>query len=890
MRDSLISEVTQVRSEYTSARLICSNLKHRISGTHYLRHSGYIPPETDVVYHNGAMETLAVRDADVRYLDRVPRETALEHMDLICRARSGDRAAAAELDRRMTATYQKISSRFASQTLLENEYVLPYTSMQPASEEVASHKGAVLLDLSRRGFATADFSILTAGAHNLDEPELAACVRGCLGNLEILSGRRLGDSRDPLLVAVRSAVPEYIPGFMPTYLNAGLTPDVLPGLPERYGEEAAVRIRLNSRKTLLEALDPEAFAGMEAEIRPGLTRAQNEALASRMEDLIARRDRSILNDAFAQVLFFVKRAYAFYIDHLGVLRNFMLRQTHYPAVILQRMVCSVIDNESYAGVLYSRHPQRGQGVFLQFARAIYGEDLMTGRMLPEERHFLARDQACKEFPAVYHFWNRLAQLEHLFRGPVMVEFTGVHGTFTILQVDAAELSGAGMLTAVMDMYREKRIAAGRVLELIRPYHIRQLESDVIDPRSLHDLTPFARGTAVLPQSDVTGRLYFSVDQAEHAREGRGSANVVLAKARFTPKDAIDMQKVSGICSLSPAAIHVVTTAQNLGIPALLNLEESGVQLDSPGRRLLGRDNTEIREGDWITISSRHRTLYAGRAVYAPARLLRLMAGEAVELDNADRPRFERLASDYREYRQILESTDVTRFGSLQDLGHAIRYGLLRDNEPRAKEFVNRCFDWRSKKFVSSLLEGTLGSHLVNRTAFACLTADRRARLLRAVAVRCMERGLSGYQAGAFLIGSLVEPEFPTVFWERFNPGEIAFLLNEWVLYQKYLLVLDKVGESQISRARNYILSRGLETLTIPKSDAVSFLTLKLSRIDLHEVRRHLPEGGDLQTAEFLDVLRKPFGVLFDYSDPVSMERLHYICAQEKIPLPDPNEC
>ena len=48
-----------------------------------------------------------------------------------------------------------------------------------------------------------------------------------------------------------------------------------------------------------------------------------------------------------------------------------------------------------------------------------------------------------------------------------------------------------------------------------------------------------------------------------------------------------MQKVSAICSLSPAAIHVVTAAQNLGIPALLNLEEEGARLD-PGESMPGQ--------------------------------------------------------------------------------------------------------------------------------------------------------------------------------------------------------------------------------------------------------------------------------------------------------------
>ena len=84
---------------------------------------------------------------------------------------------------------------------------------------------------------------------------------------------------------------------------------------------------------------------------------------------------------------------------------------------------------------------------------------MTGRLQPEERHFMSREDARRDFPAVYHVWDRLAQLETIFDGPVMVEFTGVHGTFTTLQVNAAELTGTGMLTAVMDMYRSGAITA-----------------------------------------------------------------------------------------------------------------------------------------------------------------------------------------------------------------------------------------------------------------------------------------------------------------------------------------------------------------------------------------------------------------------------------------------
>lgn len=884
-----IRDVAEARSEYVSARLIGENIEHRLAGTALRRRPGYVPPEVDYTLDDGTCLTISVRDSDVRHLDRVPRSTALEHVGLIHRARRQDPAAAAELDDRTEATFRAISARFAGQTLTENEYVIPYTSGRGFTEAEISHKGSILLDLFQKGYATADFNILSSGAFQLPSEGLARCLCDAIRNLEILSGRKLGDPDNPLLIAMRSAVPDYVPGFMPTYLNVGLTPTVLPGLPARYGPDGAARIRLSSRKTLLEALDPDAFALVEGDLRAGLSRAENDALALRLEALIARRAPELLTDAAAQVRFFLDKAYRYYSDHLDVLRNFMRRGTRYPAVIIQRMVCSVIDERSYAGILYSRHSRLGTGVFLQYATAVFGEDLMTGRLTPQERHFAARDDARLEFPAVYHFWDRLFQLEDIFRGPVMVEFTAVHGTFTILQVNAAELSGSGMLTAVMDMHRAGGITAERVRELIKPYHVRQIESDAIDPRSIETLDPFGRGVAVLPRSAVTGRLSFSADRSRPGPGRREQTDVILAKERFTPQDAVDMQNVSGICSVSPAAIHVVTTAQNLGIPALLNLEEDGVRIDAAGKRLVRDDGRELREGDWVTISSRRRTLYAGRAVFAPARLLRFVAGEAVDLTPAERPRFERLAVYYREYRRILESVDASGFGSLQDLGHAIRYGELRDAPGRARDFVNRTFDLRPDEVVARLVETTLGTHLINATAFELLTPDRKVRLFRMAVAESLRRTLSGYHAGAFVIGSLLDPRSPVAFWEYFQAHEIAFLINEWVLHQKYLDMLETIGEKRIARAREIILSGGLSELPQLAASVASFMPLKLSRIDLGEVRRCAPEGVDPQCLELIDLLRRPYGSLVDYADPRSLASLSRVCEGEGLPTPRPDD-
>jgi len=506
------------------------------------------------------------------------------------------------------------------------------------------------------------------------------------------------------------------------------------------------------------------------------------------------------------------------------------------------------------GVIYSRHPRLGAGVFLQFARAVFGEDLMTGRLHPEERHFNKREEARRDFPAVYHIWDRLAQLETIFKGPVMVEFTGVHGTYTTLQANAAEMTGVGMLSAVMDLYRAGRISAERVRQVVKPYHVRQIESDAIDPKSLHALTPFCRGLSVLPRSAVTGRVYFSAAAAKSARETKSADNTILVKERFTPTDVINMQSASGICSLSPAAIHVVTSAQNLGIPVLLNLEEAGVRLDAAARTLVNQEGFVIREGDWVSISSRLRTLYAGKAVFAPARLLRFMAGESVELTAAERPRFEALSSCYREFRAILEGVDATRFETLQDLGHAIQYGRLQD-DPRKEDFVNRSFDANRATLAERLFEVTLGSHYINLAAYRVLTSDRRVGLLKDVLTLCREKGLTGYQAGAFIIGSLIEPGAEASFWKSFEPREIARLLNEWLLHQKYLRVLEAVGERRVNRARSVILAQGLAAVQIHQGWAVEFGGLRSSGVDLDEVRRHIGEGFDPQAAELLDAIK-----------------------------------
>src|SRR5689334_4490409 len=62
-------------------------------------------------------------------------------------------------------------------------------------------------------------------------------VADALGRLEAATGKRLGDSDDPLLVSVRSGARESMPGMLDTVLNLGLNDHSVAGLGARTGND-----------------------------------------------------------------------------------------------------------------------------------------------------------------------------------------------------------------------------------------------------------------------------------------------------------------------------------------------------------------------------------------------------------------------------------------------------------------------------------------------------------------------------------------------------------------------------------------------------------------------------------------------------------------------------
>jgi len=151
--------------------------------------------------------------------------------------------------------------------------------------------------------------------------------------------------------------------------------------------------------------------------------------------------------------------------------------------------------------------------------------------------------------------------------------------------------------------------------------------------------------------------------------------------------------------------------------------------------------------------------------------------------------------------------------------------------------------------------------------------------------KCLEEKRFGLTAGSFMLGRFINNPHPIDFWKSFTTLEIRVMINEWVLFEKYMKVLETVGEREINRAKKFIINEGLYEIQITAPYLKTFMTLKLSGIDLKTVQEAVTSGQEEQTTTVLDMLQKSYSAFYDFDTPWGVRELQKICDQEGINLP-----
>ena len=752
----------------------------------------------------------------------------------------------------------------AEHPLTDGEHLITTLTDGDFTDEEISYKGRMLLDLTRNCYPVPDFCILKSSLFNHPEllPELTETA---INNLETMTNCRLGDSHSPLVFAIRCAMPQYIPGLMPTLLNVGVTRTAYEALRNMYADAMANRVYLSTLHSLAEMLDIEhRYQRSDVSLSP---EAQQQRIAE-LEQRIIGVDSRLLSDAHYQALQLILHVRRFYIDNSDLILTFMQGKQAFPSFILQRMVWTIGNNESYPGVFYSRHSRTGVGKQVESYRNIFGEEIMTGDVTTEDLSYQDRSEIRRQFPAVYHFDPLLKKLEARYHTPVTIEFaveTRPHqlSLFSVLQLNASEMTGRAALVSSINLRNEGLIDDAHVTDLIKPYHLRQIVSASIDDRSLSKLQFFGHGLSVLPRTAISARLCLSVAKA---REWKAKGqNVCLCQEHFVPEDTITLNEVDAILSMMPAAIHVVTACRGYGIPAFMDLHSYGIRIE--GNSIINADGLVINEGDMITVSSRRQSLYRGQADFRPARFTKYLQGASVELSEEEQQFFEEMKNAYRQYQDIVNSQQASYITDINKLARLIRCDL-QDNPKKAAGIVNSWYESRPDDYVDGVLLSRMGDHNDQSRLFNLLDTNHKVSFFQRISSVCLNRNISGLTAGSFMIGRFIAHPLPTHMWNSLSDTVVAFLLNEYVLYEKYQQVLQEVGEIKLARAHSRIETEGIDNMVLRNFDLTNFIPLLYSNHQWPQVAAAL-ENIDHQdnTHLLVTMLSRPVDELFDMKTP-----------------------
>jgi len=457
---------------------------------------------------------------------------------------------------------------------------------------------------------------LVIGTHYTRQPDSCLPPFFSIGlpELERACGQTLGDTRNPLIVSVRSGAPVSMPGMMETLLNIGLCDQTVPGLLRQTGNP---RMVWDAYRRLI-ASHGEIVAGLPAALfEDELTRAcagrdERELDFSELRDLTRRYQALYENQAghpFPQSV----------QEQLGGAIQAVFKSWHAPkaveyraihgldeamgtAVTLQRMVFGNTGSHSGAGVGFTRDPSTGEAqLWLDFLVNAQGEDVVSGR-----RNAHGHDALTRVAP---HAWSELQQatqrLEREFGDMQDFEFTVQDGQLFLLQTRAGKRTPRAAARIALDLHDEGLIDHATALE-----RTNQLEPDSLGVWQLSDDgsdAPLGSGQ-VACTGVVAGEI--ALDTTRAAERAAAGASVILVRQDAETADIVALQSAQGLLTQHGARTsHAAVVARQLGKVCLIGCAE--LQID-PTRRCLQLGNQTLAEGELLTLDGNTGHIYAGQ--------------------------------------------------------------------------------------------------------------------------------------------------------------------------------------------------------------------------------------------------------------------------------------
>ncbi|MBA2114366.1 pyruvate, phosphate dikinase [Bremerella alba] len=538
-------------------------------------------------------------------------------------------------------------------------------------------------------------------------------VHDAIASLEKELGKKFGDSKNPLLVSVRSGAAVSMPGMMNTILNLGLTDESVVGLAnatdnERFAYDAYRRL-IDMFGDVVMDVDrehfEEAFSAIKKKYKAKL---DNEVPAAGLIELCNEykaiyqkyAGEEFPQDPMKQLELAVEAVFKSWNTTRAVRYREVegIRGLLGTAVNVQSMAYGNMGQDSGTGVAFTRNPSTGENKFYgEFLIDAQGEDVVAGIRTPQPV-----SEMSKWNKAVYKQLIEIKDiLEAHYKDVQDIEFTIEKGELFMLQTRNGKRTGAAAVKIACDMVKEGLIDEETALLRIPANDLTQLLLPSFTVESKKDATILTRGLPASPGAAV-GVLAFTAQEAvdrTHAGE-----KVILCRKETSPEDIDGMHSAVGILtSTGGMTSHAAVVARGWGRCCVAGAGE--VEIDEKTRKIKVGGKT-FKHSDTISIDGSTGEVMAGTVETSEPKLSGDFAKVMKWADkyrtlgvrtNADTPNDSKRARDFGAEGIGLCRTEHMFFE--EDRITSMREMILAESEEDRREALAKLLPYQREDFI-----------------------------------------------------------------------------------------------------------------------------------------------------------------------------------------------
>jgi len=472
--------------------------------------------------------------------------------------------------------------------------------------------------------------------------ELAGQVKTAMIQVEKIMGRKFGDSKNPLLVSVRSGARKSMPGMMETVLNVGLTEKTIPGMiaqsggNERFVYDAYRRLIMMYSDVVM-----EKAAGIEPKDDQGIRR-QLERIMDALKSKKGYKSDTDLNTDDLKILCgqfktkikqVLKKEFpddaekqlwggigAVFSSWNGKRAISYRRIENIPdewgtAVNVQTMVFGNMGDDSSTGVAFTRNPGNGDnGFYGEYLVNAQGEDVVAGIRTPAPLNKYSKSEHNKMLPSLeesepklykqlFDIRNRLEKHYHDMQD---IEFTIEKEKLFMLQCRSGKRNGLAAVTMAVDMVKEKLITKEEAVLRVAPNQLDELLHPILNPKEEMKSKALAKGLPAGP-GGASGKIVFTAQDAVKAAE-KGE-KVILVREETNPEDVEGMRAAQAILTARGGMTsHAALVARGWGKCCVVGC--GAIHVDY-SKRIMKIGDKIFKEGAMITLNGTKGNVYEG---------------------------------------------------------------------------------------------------------------------------------------------------------------------------------------------------------------------------------------------------------------------------------------